>query len=266
MAKTIEFTAKNVKSFSSWLKRFSSIEKSLLLELNEAERCFVAKSYNEQKSIVKYSKISFSDAGFSLNKESIGNSDLLKIGVYDGQRIIKSLDHFQTGEFSLAVQYDEIDDGKEKELAGIAILLKSSALKMKIDCSSLRVFKYISEDIFRTRIMKTQSVLNFDLSSATIDKINSLCDLDKDYDFLDFVAKDGKVLVRGKSFELVLAEKPGDGAISIYKNQFSKIDLENYGVEFGNDKLVFVSKDSDTIIVTSMVEKDKKYEGSPVSF
>jgi len=265
MARTIEFTAKNVKSFSSWLKRFSSIEKSLLLELNEAGKCFVAKSYNEQKSIVKYSKISFSDAGFTLTKESLGET-LLKIGVYDIQRIIKSLDHFQTGEFSMVVQYDEVDDGKEKELAGIAILLKSSALKMKIDCSSLRVFKYISEDVFKTRIVKTKSVLNFDLSSATIDKINSLCDLDKDYDFLDFVAKDSKVIVRGQSFELALSDKDGEGAISVYKNQFAKIDLENYGVEFGDDKLVFTSKDSDTITVTSMVEKDKKYEQTPVSF
>jgi hypothetical protein len=266
MAKTIEFTAKNVKAFSSWLKRFSSIEKSLLLELNESNKCFIAKSYNEQKSIVKYSKISFSDAGFSLHKESIGNSDILKIGVYDINRIIKSLDHFQTGEFSMAIQYDEIDGGKEKEIAGIAILLKSPLLKMKIDCSSLRVFQYISEDVFKTRIIKTSSILNFDLSSATIDKINSLCDLDKDYDFLDFVSKDGKVIVRGKTFEFVLSEKPGDGVISIYKNQFAKIDMENYGVEFGDNKLVFTSKDSDTITVTSMVEKDKKYEDSAVGF
>lgn len=266
MAKTIEFTAKNVKPFSSWLKRFSSIENSLLLELNESSKCFIAKSYNEQKSIVKYSKISFADAGFTLKKESIEGDTILKIGIYNIQRVMKSLDHFQTGEFSLAIQYDEIDEGKEKELAGIAILLKSSALKMKIDCSSLRVFKYISEDIFKTRITQTNSILNFDLSSATIDKINSLCDLDKDYDFLDFVAKDKKVVVRGKSFEFALSEKEGEGVLSIYKNQFNKIDIENYSVEFGDDKLVFNSKDSDTITVTSMVEKDKKYEETVVDF
>jgi hypothetical protein len=265
-AKTIEFTAKNVKPFSSWLKRFASIEKSLLLELNKDDRCFIAKSYNEQKSIVKYSQISFSEAGFTVKKESSDEIPLLKIGIYDIHRIIKSLDHFQTGEFSLSIQYDEMEGKSGKELAGIAILIKSSSLKMKIDCSSLRVFEYISDNLFKTRIVKTNSIITFDLSSATIDKINSLCDLDKEYDFLEFLIKDGKVLVRGKSFELELAKSEGDGVLSIYKNQFGKIDLENYNVNFGDDKLVFNSKDSDTVIITSMVEKDKKYEDKSVSF
>ena len=263
MAKTIEFTAKNVKQFSSWLKRFSSIENSLLLELNEKEECFVAKSYNEQKSIVKYSKISFSEGGFSLNKKT-DNDKLIKIGIYNIPRVIKSLDHFQTGEFSFAVQYDELDDGKEKDLVGIALLIKSSSLKVKIDCSSLRVFKYISDDLFKTRIAQTNSVSTFDLASATIDKINSLCDLDKEYDFLEFLIKDGNIMIQGKSFELKIGETSGNSVLSIYKEQFHKIDLENYSVDFGDDKLIFRSKDSDTTTVTSMVEKDKKYEGPPI--
>ena len=70
MAKTIDFTAKNVKPFSAWLKKFASIENSLLIEVDEKHKCFVAKSYNEEKSVVKYSQISFVDAGFSLKKES----------------------------------------------------------------------------------------------------------------------------------------------------------------------------------------------------
>jgi hypothetical protein len=49
--KTIEFTAKNVKAFTGWLKRFSTIDKSLLLEIDQATSTFIAKTYNEERSV-----------------------------------------------------------------------------------------------------------------------------------------------------------------------------------------------------------------------
>jgi len=266
MAKTIEFTAKNVKQFSSWLKKFASLEKSLLIEVDEKNKCFIAKSYNEVKSVVKYSKISFIDAGFILKKES-KDPEFIKVGLYDISRLMKSLDHFSTGEFSFSVQYEEVIDGKEKDLAASALLIKGSQLKIKIDCSSLKVFKYLSDDIFLNRIAKTDVITNFDLSINTTNEINSLCDLDKEYDYLEFIVRDKKVFIKGKAFQLDVAPTTAEKAlISIYKTQFNKIDLENYVIDFGEDKLVFRSKDSDTITVTSMVEKDQKYEEAATEF
>lgn len=266
MAKTIEFTAKNVKPFSDWLKKFASIEKSLLMEVDEENKCFVAKSYNEEKSVVKYSKISFIDAGFSLKKDS-KDPQFIKAGIYNIPRIIKSLEHFLSGEFSFAIQYDEVLDGNAKGLAGIALLIKSPSLKIKIECTSLNIFKYISDDLFKNAIAKTEAITSFEMSSSMIEKINSLCDLDKEYKFLEYVIRDKKVFVRGRSFELELADD-GDKQfiLSIYKDQFNKIDIENYNIELGEDKLIFRSKDSDTITVTSMVVKDEKYEEESMKF
>ena len=48
--------------------------------------------------------------------------------------------------------------------------------------------------------------------------------------------------------------------------QFEKVDIESYEVNFGEDKLVFKSKDSDTTTVTSMVVKDEKYEEISMEF
>jgi hypothetical protein len=266
MAKTIDFTAKNVKPFSNWLKRFSSIEHSLLIEVDEINKCFTAKSYNEEKSVVKYSKISFSDAGMTLKKES-ATPQLIKVGIYNIPRVIKSLDHFQTGEFSFAVQYEEVIDGETKNLAGTALLIKSSLLKVKIECTSLNIFLYISDDKFKNGIAATDPITQFDLPNVTIEKINSLCDLDKDYKFLEFLTRDKKIFVRGKSFELDVAENGDEKTIlSIYKEQFDKVDIESYSVDFGPDKLVFRSNDSDTITVTSMVVKDEKYEEASMEF
>jgi len=266
MAKTIDFTAQNVKPFSAWLKKFASIENSLLIEVDEKNKCFVAKSYNEEKSVVKYAKISFVDAGFSLKKES-KDSQFIKIGIYNISHVIKSLDHFSTGEFSFSVQYEEILDNQEKNLAGTALLIKNPSLKVKIECTSLNIFKYISDDLFMNRIAQTDPITTFDLPSVTIEKVNSLCDLDKEYKFLEFMIRDKKVFVRGKSFELEVADNGDEKTLlSLYKDQFEKVDIENYKVNFGEDKLVFKSKDSDTVTVTSMVVKDEKYEENSLEF
>lgn len=266
MAKTIDFTAKNVKDFTSWLKRFSSIEKSILIEVDEVNECFTAKSYNEEKSIVKYSKISFIDSGFTLKKAS-PDPQLIKVGIYNINQVIKSLDHFQSGEFSFSVKYDEIISGQDKNFAGIALLIKNPDLKVRIDCSALSVFKYISDDLFNNAIAKVEEITTFEISNITMDKINSLCDLDKEYSFIEFLTKDKKVFVRGRAFELDIADNGDEESkISIYKDQFNKIDVENYSVNFGSDKLVFISKDSHTVTVTSMVVKDERYEEDSMEF
>lgn len=266
MAKTISFTGKDVKKFSAWLKKFASIEKSLLIDVDEANKLFNAKSYNEEKSIVKAAKISFSDAGFALKSPS-GESSPIQVGLYDVSRVMKSLDHFSSGEFSFEISYNEIDEGKEKKLAASHILMKNTSLKMKIGTSSLKVFNYISDDLFSNRIAETIQVTEFDLPSVTIEEINSLCDLDKEYEFLEFLVKDNKIFVKGKVFELDIADNGSEKAIiSVYKDQFSKVDIESYSVKFGPEKLVFYSKDTDTTTVLSMVVKDTKYDEAETEF
>lgn len=267
MVKTIKFTANNVKSFSNWLKKFASIDNKLLLEVDEHLGKFIAKSYNEERSVVKFSKILFEDAGFSLN-EKPKESSRIKVGIYNVPKLIKILDHFISGEFEFSFNYDEMA-GEKKELAGILIFIKNNLLKVKLDCTSLSIFKYIPDDLFRDKIaLLTPPTIsnNFELSNITIEKINSLCDLDKESKFIDFKMRssDKKVYVSGKTFELQIDEVLQDleSSITIYKEQFEKVDIENYIVNFFKDRLIFTSKDSDTIIVISMVEKDEKFDST----
>jgi len=263
MTKTIDFTANNLKPLSDWLKKFLLIEKSLLLEVDEENKCFIAKSYNEEKSVVKYSKISFLDAGLTLKKSS--TDKLVKIGIYAIQRLMKSFEHFSQGDFQLSIQYDDLVENDS--YVGLAILLKGPSVKVKIDCTSLGIFKYISNDLFFNTIANTQIVTKFELSPELIEKINSLCELDKEYKFIEWVVKNNKVYLRGKSFELELAENgPENFILSIYKEQFSKIDYDSYTVELGEEKLIYRSKNNDTVTVNSMVVKDDKYEESSLDF
>jgi len=266
MAKTINFKATNVKPFTAWLKKFSSIEKSLLIEVDGENRCFTAKSYNEEKSVVKFSKISFEESGLILQKER--DFSPIKVGVYSIPRMIKSLEHFGGSEFDFIVQYDDILDTSNKQtLAGIALLIKSPALKIRIECASLNIFKYISDDVFMSVIANTDIITKFQLPFGSIEQVNSLSTLDSEYKFLEFVVKNSKIYVKGKSFELEMEACEDKKAIlSIFKDQFDKVDLENYNVDFGDEKLVFRSEDSETVTVVSMVVKDEKYEEESMDF
>jgi hypothetical protein len=264
MAKVLEFQAKNIRPFASWLKKFSLIDNSLLLEIDGKNKEFLAKTYNPEKSVVKFSRISFEESGIILKDKLILN-DRIKVGIYHIPRLIKSLDHFVSEEFYFGFKYDEVI-GENAGFVGTNILIKNSSLKMSLNCTPLHIFKYISDTLFLSNIAQITPAISFELPSLNIEKINSLCSLDNEYKFIDFKTKNNHLTARGKTFEFKLSEANKTTSISIYKTQFEKIDMENYDVDLSDDRIVFKSKDSQTITVTSMVEKDEKYDESSTDF
>jgi hypothetical protein len=251
--KTIMFSGKNVKSFTAWLKRFASIDNSLLLEIDEKTSTFIAKAYNEEHSVVKMSRIKFDDAGLTikLNKDP----KRIEVGIFNIPRLIKIIDQFNDVEFILTVIYQDIKNNDSSvQYAGEKILLNSKNLKMSVDCTSLNIFQPLSDNKFNNEIAAVDEIGTFELSKSNIEKINSLCTLDNEDKFIEFKFKDNEVLVSGKTFELTICEIVKTAAtIKVYKEeQYSNIDIENYMVQMGEDRLVFKSKDSDTVCVLSM--------------
>ena len=249
--KSVEFQAKNVKAFRSWLKRFACIDNSLLLEIDEKSSSFIAKSYNEEHSVIKFSKINFDDAG--LVTKTGKDTKRIKAGIFNIPRLIKIMDQFNDVEFNLSVNYDEIIGNDSKvNYAAKDIQLKNKTLKMCVDCTTLDIFKYITDERFQTFI-QTNAVGEFELSETDIEKLSSLCILDNEHKFIEFKSKDNKVYASGKTFELLLGEMSGaEAALNVFKNQFSNVDIENYDVKMGEDRLIFTSKDSETVSVISM--------------
>lgn len=257
--KRIEFTAKNVKPFSAWLKRFSSVDNSLLLEIDTGTSSFVAKTYNEERSVVKFSEIEFDEAGLLMNEGGESLEKRVKVGIYHIPRLIKVMEQFGSDEFSLTFNYDEIQ-GETPELAALTIVLKNKSLKITIDCTSLNIFKYITDKLFNEAIAKVDAVQDaFDVSKDDIEKINSLSGLDNDHKYLEFFRSDD-VYVRGKTFELKLpscGKSNVESSIDVFKEQFEKLDVEDYKVVMGEDRLVFRSMSGSTVTTISMVQKDE---------
>jgi len=251
--KSLEFTAKNVKSFTNWLKRFMSIDNTLLLEIDQVKSTFIAKVYNEERSVVKMSTIKFDEAG--LTAKANKDPQRVKVGIFNISRLIKIMDQFNDDEFTLTVEYNELVNDGVTQYAGEKILLKNKALKMNVDCTSLNIFKYITDDIFKNNIAKVDLIGTFGLTKATLEKINGLNTLDNEHRFMEFKFTGGDIVVSGKSYELSIGnQKVADADISIFKEQYTTLDVEGYDVELGDDRLVFKSKDSETITVISKAE------------
>jgi len=255
-AQKIEFSAKKVKAFSAWLKKFASIDTALLLEIDEIENLFIAKTYNEERSVVKFSKIKFDEAGLTVKTSK--DPKRVKVGIYNIARLMKIMDQFNDEEFSFTVNYDEIV-GETTEQAGLSLILKNKNLKMTVECTSLNIFKYISDELFEGTISNLDEVVaKFELDASNIEQINSLCSLDSEDKFMEF-KNAADVYVSGKTFDLLIGEGSGEkqeNSINIFKEQFDSIDTENYHVQMGEDRLVFASTDDNTTTVISMVEKD----------
>jgi hypothetical protein len=249
--KTIEFTAKNVKAFTNWLRRFASIDNSLLLEIDEKTSMFIAKTYDDERSVVKMSSIKFDEAGLTtkLNKDS----KRIKVGIFNIPRLIKIIDQFSDMEFNIIVDYQDLVNDEVTQYAGEKIHLNNKNLKMNVDCTSLNIFKYIPDDLFKNSIATVDVIATFELTKSNLEKINSLCALDNEHKFLSFQLSDNKVYVSGKVFEYLLQEikNTKNTSLNVYKEQYSNVDIENYDVELGEDRLVFRSKDSDTVCVIS---------------
>jgi len=255
--KTIEFTVKNSKSFSAYLKKFNSIDNTVLFEVDGKDECFISKSPNEERSIVKFGKSPFSESEFEPTKKFAYR---IKIGVYNISRLIKIMEQFGS-EFTFTIKYDEIISEKETEYAAISILLKNDDLKFNTECTALNIFRYISDDLWNNTISKIDSLIDFDFTKENIEKVNSLCELDKEYKFIEFVNKSGHLYAKGKSFEYLIAPTTNaNSKITFYKDQFYKVDVENCHVQMGADRMLFTSRDTDTATVISMVEKDDNYD------
>jgi hypothetical protein len=258
MAKTVEFSVKTSRPFTSYLRKFASIDSTVLFEADLENSRFIAKSPNEERSIVKHGVISFEDAGFELKTKL---KLRIKIGIYNISRLIKIIEQFGN-EFEFIIKYDEVlGNNNQKDYAALSLLLSNNDLKFNTECTSLNIFKYISDDLYEKTIRKFNEIVSFDFSKELIEKVRSLCELDKEYKLLEFQNKDGKLFAKGKSFEYLLVQTTNvDVKIPFYKDQFDKVDVENCKVSIGADRMLFTSTDTSTEIIVSKVEVNDNYE------
>lgn len=255
MSKKITFKGQSIKSFSNWLKKFETINKSILLEIDETFQEFIAKTFNAEKSVVKFSILSFNEASFDVSNVSTNNSRI-KIGIYDIKSLNKVLEQFSESEFLLTFNYAELNNKEGlPELTGSTIIVQNEILKIKVDCSSLKIFNYLPDDVFHNVVCDTQETgIEFELTKENIARIVSLSNLEKEFKHLVFSNEKDKekLFVKGETFELELSiSKDIESSLPILKEQFYSLDQDNYSVKIGEDRMILKSLEGNNITVIS---------------
>jgi len=245
--KKLELRMVSATELTNFLKRFSSISGSLLIEINS--EYMSAKTHTPERSVVKASKIELNRI-FS-NPEAVTENVIF--GVYSLDKLIKSFSHFEGSEVSFNLYTEKTSDGT----VGTDIILKNDSLKINFQCATLRLFTRITDEMMDRIGDVSSAEVNFVLTKELQTQVNSLTGIDSDQKLLSFNLKNGEVSASGKSFNkhlLTVENKDVKVDVSVYKSQFAYIDREDSMVYMNEDRLIFHSIESETKMIVGKAD------------
>ena len=245
----LTLTVKSASEFTNFLKRFSSIESTLLLEMENGY--LKAKTHTPERSVVKSSKIDMSQI-FDMEGVVTTGQNIL-FGIFSVDKLTEAFKHFTDSDVSFTISYENTPDG----MIGTEVTLASSSLKINFQCASLRLFTHITDEMM-SRISNTDTAaINFVLTKEHQKRISSISTIDSDHKLLTVNVKDGNINVTGKSYDMSLLTLDGaadDVSISIYKNQFGFLDREDAVAYLSGDRIVFSSIETETKTIIGKAE------------
>jgi hypothetical protein len=202
--------------------------------------------YLPQRDAVKYHAVNTS-AIFQLGEIPETNKEM-KISFFDGAKVIDAIKHFDSDAIKGEIEFIENDE----DLVASTLRLFNDELEITLACSEPSLgFKDLTGDQIEAIFSKDGSEFNFELDTYSINKVKNLFSLDKDETFA-IKANGNGVNVKGKSFNVVInPESNGSGDVTVYKKYLNLLDKEEQRVYISPSKVVFASKDSETLLTVS---------------
>ena len=202
--------------------------------------------YLPQRDAVKYHAVN-TDTIFKLNAVPDTNKNM-KIAFFDGARVIDAIKHFNTDAIKGEFEFIENDE----DLVASTLRLYNDELEIILSCSEPSLgFKDLTSPQIEAIFSKDDTKFNFALDTFSISRVKNLFSLDKDETFAIKSSTSG-VNVKGKSFNVVInPESNGNGEVTVYKKYLNLLDKEEQNVFISPSKVVFASKDSETLLTVS---------------
>jgi hypothetical protein len=204
----------------NWLKGFKDInpEQSLLLEVDLEKNMFIAKAFPKEKQILKYSTLTFEDAGLEImfiedNKgntvenwmdeygKAFANAARIKIGIFEKlSKIVNVVNMFSETPHDFIITFDKCDNiqyikdnVRETEWVATSMIFKSMSLVMNAVCDQISEYFYkCSDETFLNVVAKIGSPISFKVSTETLNnliKISDVFGVDKSRDRIKFYTK-----------------------------------------------------------------------------
>ena len=230
---------------AAFMKKFSSIEKSLLFEIDGAR--IVAKTHTPDKSVVKIGSALLTDI-----MDPLTETENVKVGLFVVDNFVSSFKHFGDAETKVEINAEKVgDDTVATEMKAL-----SKNLKISFPCASMSLFRYIDASLAQKISDTSSSIFSFRIDKDTLTKIGSLATLDSDSDVLGIVSENGNITFKGKTFQYSLegVTSENDGEISFFKSHLGFIDKEDSEIFITETKTIVKSLESDTVTVIGKVE------------
>ena len=178
--------------FINYLKSYLRIRESLLLEIDTNVRAFVAKTFTEDKSSIRFASIMFDDANVSVvsdEDEAERNGSRVKIGILIQlkkfiqivERLGSDIDKDGKSNFNIEIEYDKLQNQKDGSIDFIAtsISFVSDLLKMRMDGFRISEFSYLSDETFRDVVFNVKDPVSIEVNSSVINNIIKTSDIVK---------------------------------------------------------------------------------------
>lgn len=243
-----KFKVKSPANLITFLKRFRDIDKDKGLLLEVHSDCIKAKAHTEDRSVVKYSKMPLVDV-----LEGDLPVDLIKIGIHDLKRVLDVFGNFgESDEIFLHIKYENVGG----EYIATEMLFKGPSLKIKILTADTATYTFISDEMFKKLIesVNGEKVLEFPFPKAAFAKVNTLCKLDDNKDFLTLRTEDSNMILAGKSFAYTVCDVVGAVEFTFYNEHFKLIEQEISSIIIGHSRMLISSQESSTMIIVGRIE------------
>ena len=182
----------SVDPFVNYLKSYLRIRESLLLEIDTDVRAFVAKTFTEDKSSVRFASIMFDEANIAVvsdESEAEREGSRIKVGILIQlkkfiqmvERLGSVVDDKGNSNFEINIEYDRLLNNKDSSVDFIAtsIWFVSDKLKMRMDGFRISEFSYLSDSVFKEKVFNVDNPSSLEMSADTINSIIKTSDIVK---------------------------------------------------------------------------------------
>lgn len=257
--KKIKFQLASSAALINYLKRFSSLNKRLLLEVDFDLRKVGAKTSNDNRSIVKSSTVSLGDIFQEDTLETLDKQ--LLIGMHD-IGVIMSILGTMSDPIEMTVSYEDYDNN----YIASEIKFSSPHVTITVLCLNYKLFKHITNDIYNNAIISLEdNQTSFVFEHSNIDKTIKLLSLDLTInsgvtdtaELAQLVTSTDGIHLQSDQINYLVSESytGADEGAKFNKSILMHLDKgENQKVTYDTEKVIFSSDNSDTSVIIGQSE------------
>ena len=251
----IKLTRVDVDALTSFISKLTSIDKFVYLKIKGEN--LISSVYLPERDAVKVQEVPVDEILTFENQPELD----LKISFFNGSKINEALRNFSdtdSNELTGVVECAEM----EGELIATSVKISSPSLTLTLACSDPSLgFIDLTADQIKQVFSKKDLMFDFDLEPFMQSKLSSLFNLDKDSDTFKIQYIDDAIRIKGDSYNAKITETDRSSVesgseVMLYKKYFNLLDKESYTVSVCPNKLIFKSKDSNTLLTVSVCSNE----------